>query len=65
MTCCNCGTTLVDHKERYIWNDPILGDIDLGVVKYIQCPKCKETGFHSETCKILERKIKEIEGETK
>jgi len=59
MRCLECGGSYVESSERYIYQDPVVGNISVQGVKFYRCDKCGDVLFTPEMLDVIETIIKE------
>lgn len=59
MQCLVCGGSYVESSERYIYKDPVVGDISVDGLKFYRCDKCGDVLFTPEILDVIEKQVKE------
>ena len=59
MQCLECGGSYVENSERYIYKDPVVGDISVQGLKFYRCEKCDGVLFTLEMSYAIDKAISE------
>jgi hypothetical protein len=59
MQCLECGGSYVESSERYIYKDPVVGDIPVQGLKFYRCNKCGDVLFTTEILDAIEKQVTE------